>query len=409
MNNKLNDLVKLTDRCINCGFCEAVCPTLEAFSYDSAEGARGRIIIAKDIQNRFKDGDKLIKSFYSCLDCNACLYVCPAGISAGNASDIVKKMIVEESKTGNNIKRDPVSDMIVRMIMKYNSPLGISKKGNAWVEKLEFDKTSDILFYTGQMYMMASYSKKFATIEKKMGKKISNLGAIIIKKIPFLLKILPTFLSNNDEEIYKQSVLNIYTLLREAGLKLNYLNDEPYPGTFLIDLGYEEEFKIYAERIYNEIKREGIKTVVTVDPHTYTLLKYIYPKYITDFDLNIVFYVDIINDLKFKNINKKVILHEPCHLVRGQENYFGVTLLLDKVSDLELPDNNGVNTYCCGGPDELLYPQTAEKVSEKRYQELRKKGNFDIITACPICLSNLRKDGNVRDLSYILIDALEKK
>jgi len=60
LNNKLNDLAKITDKCINCGFCEAVCPTLDAFSYDSAEGARGRIIIAKDIQNRFKDGGKLI-------------------------------------------------------------------------------------------------------------------------------------------------------------------------------------------------------------------------------------------------------------------------------------------------------------------------------------------------------------
>lgn len=58
---------------------------------------------------------------------------------------------------------------------------------------------------------------------------------------------------------------------------------------------------------------------------------------------------------------------------------------------MKLPPRSGRNVFCCGGPDELLFPEMAEKVSEERYRELSEAGNGRIITACPICFSNLKK------------------
>lgn len=410
MNNVLDDLKNITDKCINCGFCEAVCPTLEAFSFVSSEGARGRINIAIRMVEIIKSDNvpdkKLLKPFYSCLNCNACLYVCPASISAGEASSKARIAIVSESIATHIPIRDPVADMIVEMIMKYSSPLGISKKGKRWVKNLEFDRQSDTLFYTGQMYLMAAYSKTFSNMEISMGNIITKHGANFIKRFPFILKILSTLIRPKDLNIYKEAVINIYTLLIKAGVKMNFFENEPYPGTFLLDLGYEEEFRKYATEIFNKMKEAGIKNVITIDPHTYSLLKYSYPRYVKGFNLNVSFYLDMLQKIEFKKLDKKVIFHEPCHLVRSEKSYFNATNILNGITDLVLPDNNGINTFCCGGPDELLYPEIAEKISNKRYNELREKGRSEIVTACPVCLSNLRKDNNVKDMSHVLSEAV---
>lgn len=62
---------------------------------------------------------------------------------------------------------------------------------------------------------------------------------------------------------------------------------------------------------------------------------------------------------------------------------------------------------CCGGPDELLFGEISWKVSVERFNQLRATGAERIITACPICFANLRKDGTVVDISQFLTERLE--
>ncbi|MEM4091280.1 MAG: hypothetical protein QXQ46_11180 [Thermoplasmatales archaeon] len=49
MNDLLDLLKEETGKWINCGFCEIVCQTLEPSAYDLWKGARGRIIIAREL------------------------------------------------------------------------------------------------------------------------------------------------------------------------------------------------------------------------------------------------------------------------------------------------------------------------------------------------------------------------
>ena len=67
-------------RCMFCGFCEALCPTLPLGPH-RGYGPRGRVNIALGLaRGNFKFSREAINSLYSCLLCEACHLKCPASL-----------------------------------------------------------------------------------------------------------------------------------------------------------------------------------------------------------------------------------------------------------------------------------------------------------------------------------------
>ncbi len=404
----INELIGEYSKCINCGFCEAVCPTYPASGYRASFGARGRINLANLAVGEIKKYGKIRTNvedyFYTCLSCYACLQVCPAGVNAGKVSDLMKTIIARKEFT-ETVQENPVARMIVNVTMKYMNPLGVRDLCSKWAKGLNFEK-SDTLLYTGNMYQLMAYSKRLVEFLKDK-EDLMFQGSKIIAKKPSLIKIFRYFYDEEFMEKMESYLRNIYKLLKEAGVKFNYLfEDEPYPGTMIFDFGYLEEFSEYAKKVTEIFKKNEIKRIIVIDPHTYDILKNEYPKYVKNFDFEIIYYLDLLRNLEFKNIDEELTYHEPCHFIR-RLNYDYSKTLLSKIGKLKMPDRNGKNTFCCGGPDEMLYPKMAEKVSLIRYGELKETGAKKIITACPICYANLAKNGTVIDISEFLIESLK--
>jgi Fe-S oxidoreductase len=153
--NLIKQIEDITDKCISCGFCESVCPTLEPDGYNSVFGARGRVILADFAIKEGTDGLELGDSFYSCLDCYACVNVCPAGVNAGVVSELMRELVV----SGDGGVKNPVGEMIKTAIMEYGNPLGLKEESSAWANGIKFDDSSTMLI-TGQMYQMMAYTRK---------------------------------------------------------------------------------------------------------------------------------------------------------------------------------------------------------------------------------------------------------
>ncbi len=378
-------MIAEADKCVDCGFCESVCPTLPAADFNSATGARGRIDIAKFLFRQDRNVDAM-KPFYSCLDCYACFSVCPAGANAGIVSEIGRRALVRQGKT------DSVAEMIVEITERYMNPLGVREKCASWASGLKFDANSTIL-YTGNMYQLMPYLKSFSKIRSRIGRYDRRFSAIIAKR-PELIRMASGFYDREMKAKMDSYLINIYNILKMNGVEFGYLQEEePYPGTFIYDLGYEDRFSAYAKKISEFFRRNGVERIISIDPHTYELLKYIYPKY-ADFNIDVVYYLDLV---KAQKSGSEYALHEPCHFSR----YFDFrkyTLKFFESIKEEKP------TKCCGGPAELLYPGISDRVSEKRYKELKSTGK-KIITACPICFANLAKDPQVEDISTVILSS----
>lgn len=407
----VTELIDEAEKCVNCGFCESVCPTLPASGYNSIIGARGRVNIGKALWRDIKANEKtelrIADSFYSCLDCYACVQVCPAGVNAGKVSNIAKRIITSKEHTVTNQEK-ATAKMIVEATLKFKNPLGVREKCAEWASQLQFDDNSDTLLYTGNMYQLMAYSKSIGNLRQSIGEKFEGRFSRLILNHPSLIKASKFLYDKDTKRKMENSLRSITTLLQTSGVKFTYLREEePYPGTFIFDLGYINDFISYARYVVDLLKSKGIKRIITIDPHTYDLMRNEYPKYIPDFDIEVVHYLDLLKSTDFESSDENITFHEPCHFVLRSERYDEPLRFLRGIANVSLPKKNGNHTFCCGGPDELLFGKLSEKISDSRFSQLKDTGTNTIITACPICYVNLAKDESVRDISDFL--ASQKK
>ena len=359
--------------------------------------------LLSSVQNR--GSINVSDSFYSCLDCHACLYVCPAGVNAGKVSHVSKSIIA-----GNGIEdnENPLAKMMARVTMRYMNPLGKREKCAEWFQGMEVGAGSGDLLYTGNMYQLMAYTQGMNHMREKMGKGMSLRMSRVISSLPWLIKLAPM---RRDESISRKmdkSLSNIALLLRKSGISLNYLGkDEPYPGTFIYDLGYLDLFRQYAAKVAKILKESGARRIITVDPHTYDLLKNIYPKYVEGFDIEVVHYLDLIEGYSFNGGNENITYHEPCHFSLREDAYNKPLETLRSIAYVNLPPRSGRRTKCCGGPDELIFPELTQKISLSRYDELKETNSQKIVTACPICFSNLNKGPEVIEIGDYLVSKLK--
>lgn len=403
-------LGKESGKCISCGFCDSVCPTYEASGYDPAITARGRAQLGKRLFGELKDSGtsalKVSDTFYSCLDCHACVQICPTGVDAGRVSDIGRKIISMKGVTPGS-REKPEAKMIVSATMKYSNPLGVREECALWAEGLEFSGDSETLLFTGNMYQLMAFSEGMKGKREKLGNTISGAASRLSSHFPSLVRAGSRSFDRNIMETMGRNLRNIVALLQGSGVSFGYLGqDEPYSGTFLNDLGYMREFREYAERVTEIFRKHGYRRIITVDPHTFELLRDVYPQYVEGFDFEVVFYMDLLDTSLLRDTGKDVVFHEPCHFALSRNEYNAPLRILSGIANTKLPERSGKRTYCCGGPAELLFGNLSEKISNNRFRQLKETGGESIITSCPICLVNLSKDESVLDISEILVESM---
>ncbi len=348
------------------------------------------------------EGLELGNSFYSCLDCYACVNVCPAGVNAGVVSELMRDLIV----SGDAGIKNPVAEMIKTAIIEYENPLGLKEESAGWANGIKFDESSTMLI-TGQMYQMMPYTRQINKVRKYIDENtVRSISSAMLNHIS-LIKFSGHFYDRELKVRMDADLKNIVSMLQQSGVKFNYLGtEEPYPGMFLHELGYENEFRNYAEKIYALLKKKGVKKIIAIDPHTYDIFKNVYPKYVKGFKIPVVYYTDLLS-LEYGNFNSNITVQEPCHIVL-HNNSFKAMDILNSVAEIRLPERNGKATMCCGGPDELLFPETARKVSMNRYKDLKERSD-NIITICPLCYNNLAYDENVMDFSEFMSSLIVEK
>lgn len=84
-------------KCVYCGFCEAVCPTLKAGGH-RGYGPRGRLRIIKGILDGQEPSQEALNSLYTCLLCGACDLQCPVGIRIADAIREARPLLARSSR-----------------------------------------------------------------------------------------------------------------------------------------------------------------------------------------------------------------------------------------------------------------------------------------------------------------------
>ncbi len=301
-------------------------------------------------------------------------------------------------------------------LKKRHSALPIGrKKATAWTRGLNIPRGGETVLYTGQMWQMVpainAMAGRLSKYEKSGSTRLFGFARSMNKLLnltPFLARSTPA-----ERKAFDDRLRNIARLLKAAGISFGYLyENDLYSGALAYDEGLDANFAAHANYVYRTMKREGVKRVITVDPHTTNMLRSVYPKYVKGFDIEVQSYLEVLAEHSLtakKKLDRSATIHDSCVYAR----YEGVVepprkLLTEAGVRLSEPELSGKLTFCCGGPLETLFPGKSHEIATQRLTQL-KTVNPKVITACPLCLANLSRAApagvEVRDISDYLAEA----
>jgi Fe-S oxidoreductase len=290
-----------------------------------------------------------------------------------------------------------------------------ARQATRWAKELELPRGGETVLYTGLMYQLIPYIERLVVLERRLGNtplaRLTGLGRRMnrfVNGVAFVARP-----SARERAEYDRIPANVARLLRRAGVEFGYLYEEDlYAGTLAYDLGADEAVCAHARRVAAILRKNGVREVIAIDPHTTNMLRSVYPTLVEGYDVRVRSYLEVLAERGLPveaPLSGRVVLHDPCVYAR-YENVIEPPRQLLGAAGLEVgePENARELTWCCGGPAEALYQDKAAAVAATRVGQLAAVAP-DCVTMCPICLVNLRKaaDGAVRfrDISEYLVEA----
>lgn len=355
--------------CIMCNRCQEACP---AYATGKALSPAAIVINERYELNRilpsFSAGEQSPRPLlefalneeaaWACTTCNACVEVCPVGNEPMlHILDVRRERVLMQAEFPGGLKKAFTS------MEGEGNPFGISPDDRlAWAEKLPFavptteqNPKAEVLYWVG---CAASYDPRAQKIA--------------------------------------QSLVEILTA---AGVNWAVLGrQEKCTGDAARRAGNEYLFSQLATENVESLNALNPKLIVTTCPHCFHTLKNEYPQFGGHYQVK--HHSEFINELlqsgKLRapaGSDGAVTFHDPCYLGRHNGVYDPPREVVKAMaSNLKEPANSRNNSFCCGAGGAQFWKEEergSERVSTRRYRELKETGAKILATACPFCMRML--------------------
>ncbi len=295
------------------------------------------------------------------------------------------------------------------------------RRATRWARELDLARGGRTVLYTGMMYQLIPYVEQLNRLQAHLASSslsryigVARVANRAVRGFGMALVARP---SAQERAELDRVPANVARLLRAAGVDFGYLyEDDLYSGALAYDLGSDEVVAGHARRVAAIFAKHGVHEVITIDPHTTTMLRSVFPKFVDGYDVQVRSYLEVLAERgrhgqpAGRLAQGDVVVHDSCVFARYEDVIEAPRQLLATAGvTVREPVQSRKLTWCCGGPAESLYPQKAAAVATQRVEQLRAVAP-DCVTMCPICLVNLRKSANgtltVRDISEYLAASL---
>jgi heterodisulfide reductase subunit D len=373
-------------RCNRCGYCREmidptrgvyrICPPREVRGFESYT-ARGTIHIARAIyEGRLKPTKRLAEHIFSkCLLCKNCQSHCPLD---DDIISVTKALRQDLFRAG--FVPEPLRERDSNVGQNHNVFGESPSDRTYWASGLELPKKGHTLYFAGCY----------------------------------------------DAYRYPKTARATVAILEEAGMNVAYLGEDEWCCG--LPQFHDGNIVLAEENVKHNldvIKASGAKRVVTSCPGCYTALKSEYSKITGEIPFEVIHISELVAELidtgkitLNEAENEKVTYHDPCHLGRYEDVYEEPRKVIQAVPGIELVEmqRNRENAMCCGAGTEVyvMDPDLSASIAKMKVEEAEKTGAKVIMTACPMCVTNLRpaakKAGiEVRDLPMLIAAAMGLK
>ena len=389
------------DACTKCGKCHAACPATNSgyplsprdLVLDLREVAEGSLGIRSALHvGPLHDskasvlGDPIRpETLWSCMQCMACVEICPVGIEHVPIINQMRRRLVEQGEM------DSMLQTTLETVYTSGNSFGEAKRKRArWTRGLDFEVKDVRKRYAEYLWFVGDY----ASFDPRNQRNTQALARI----------------------------------LRHAGVDFGILYDgEKTAGNDVRRTGEEGLFASLAEENVKTMAKARFSRIVSSDPHTYNTLKNEYPDFGGRWD--VVHHSELLLELirsrrlKPRGLGYRVTYHDPCALGRYNGVYEAPRAVI-RALGLELVEmpRNRDNSFCCGAGGGRIWmkelkAEGARRPSESRIDEAVALGGLDyFIVACPkdvtmyedaIKTSGHQGELELRELSELVLEALD--
>jgi Fe-S oxidoreductase/FAD/FMN-containing dehydrogenase len=354
------EVAELAYSCSQCGYCVSECDQYYGRGWES-QSPRGKWFFIKEyLAGREKLDQRQTNTFLGCTTCQMCDSRCELDMPIEHAWMTMRGKLVEEKK---KMTFPPFEIMAASLIKERNIWANYRKDRDKWIPEDIRAKIKDKAEYAYFAGCTASFVENDVAI-----------GAV--------------------------------RMLDDAGVEFTSLLDkEACCGIPMLVAGRWDVFEKIMRMNVSNMKKKGVKTVITSCPACWLMWHTVYPQWAKklgiEYELEAKHYSEVLVDHldvlkpKFKQpLDKVVAWHDSCHLGRaGGEIYEPPRELLKAIPGIKFREleYNRERAHCCGSVVSLIAePPVAYKLGDIRLQEALDV-KADIIAAlCPCCIFQFR-------------------
>ena len=183
-------------------------------------------------------------------------------------------------------------------------------------------------------------------------------------------------------------------VLKETGANFGILGaKENCCGESVRKAGNDNLFEELAKNNIDAFHSAGVKEIIVTSPHCYATFKEEYPELGGEF--KVIHFTQYLADLldrgklQFdRELNKKVVYHDPCYLGRHSGIYEEPRKVLNAIPGVELMDevNARENSMCCGGGGSRIWMETkrGERFSDILVEQAVSQGADILVTSLSV-------------------------
>jgi len=326
--------------CIQCGMCTGSCPVarkanLNIRRYMREVSAQGKLTVHP--QNEL----------WSCTTCSTCGIRCPKDLNPYEFLIDVRSMAVEEGQVAPTMR-----DALESTFKNGNPWARIRSKRSEWAEGLNVKHVSqgtEMLYYVG---CTSAYDPRVQNVAKSTAK-----------------------------------------CFEKAGLNYGILGEEEgCCGSEMYGMGEKGLFDYLVEENMKTFNKYDLKQVVTGCPHGFHAFKNRYNQTSLEIQHHTQLLAKLAEEKKLtfsKEVNKKVIYHDPCFLGKQNGIYEEPRKAIESVPGVKLLefDRSRARSLCCeGGGGRMWVDIPGPRLAEVRVKDAVEAGADILAVACPFCL-----------------------
>lgn len=343
--------------CTGCGYCRSECPEFSAIGWESAS-PRGKFHLLKEyLKGNIALDERMAEMFFVCTTCRRCHEVCQ--VKAHIEDDWT--WVARPAMLKEGFHPPLIFQRQAHSILFDHNPSGAPQsQRTAWMPPdLRYREEGNIGYFAG---CAVSYT--------------------------YQLRNLP---------------INAFRVLNTVGIEPAYLGcDEWCCGGAMFNVGCIDEVSENVRHNIGEMKRRGIKTLITSCSACWYYLARIYPviapRLNLEYGISVKHITEVVSELIEEGrikcetpVSLKVTYHDPCHIGRGGGIFEPPRKILASIPGLEFVEmpRNRECSACCGR-HVVRYPRLGSIINSSRTNEAAQTGASAVVGSCPTCENNFR-------------------